>query len=378
MTSRPARTHLGAIAAVLALVLAATACSSGGSAKSAGVGDERDYFIAADDVAWNYAPSGKNGITGEPFGDQENTYVAAGPDRIGATYKKSLYRAYTDESYKTLTPRPAAWQHLGFLGPVIHAEVGDTIKVLFRNNTHLPASMHPHGVLYGKDSEGAPYADGTGGDDKADDAVAPGATHTYIWTVPERAGPGPNDGSSIMWMYHSHTDEVADTYAGLMGPIIVTRKGMARADGTPKDVDRELVALFMVANENESPLLDDNIATYTKNPSAVSKDDEDFQESNLMHSINGYVFGNLPGLTAHKGEHVRWYLMGAGTEVDLHTPHWHGNTVTAAGMRTDVVSLLPMTMVTTDMVPDDPGTWLFHCHVADHITAGMLATYTVN
>ena len=73
-------------------------------------------------------------------------------------------------------------------------------------------------------------------------------------------------------------------------------------------------------------------------------------------------------MTMRKGERVRWYLMGMGTEVDLHTPHWHGNTVTAVGMRTDVVSLLPGSMIVADMVPDDPGTWLFHCHVNDHIT----------
>jgi hephaestin len=47
------------------------------------------------------------------------------------------------------------------------------------------------------------------------------------------------------------------------------------------------------------------------------------------------------------------------------------------GMRTDVANLLPATMQTADMVPDDPGTWLYHCHVNDHIIAGMLALYTV-
>nr|WP_241990758.1 multicopper oxidase domain-containing protein [Cryobacterium gelidum] len=29
------------------------------------------------------------------------------------------------------------------------------------------------------------------------------------------------------------------------------------------------------------------------------------------------------------------------------------------------------------MVFDDVGTWLFHCHVNDHITAGMLTRYRV-
>ena len=35
-------------------------------------------------------------------------------------------------------------------------------------------------------------------------------------------------------------------------------------------------------------------------------------------------------------------------------------------------------MATADMVADDPGTWMLHCHVADHIAAGMLTTYTIN
>jgi manganese oxidase len=65
--------------------------------------------------------------------------------------------------------------------------------------------------------------------------------------------------------------------------------------------------------------------------------------------------------------------MGMGTEVDLHTPHWHGTTTTVMGMRTDVASLLPATMVTADMTADNAGIWLFHCHVNDHISAGMMA-----
>jgi manganese oxidase len=109
----------------------------------------------------------------------------------------------------------------------------------------------------------------------------------------------------------------------------------------------------------------------------VDKDDEEFQESNLMHSINGYVYGNMPLITMHQGERVRWYTMGMGTEVDLHTPHWHGNTLLVNGMRMDVVQLLPAGMVVGNMVPDDPGTWLFHCHVNDHILAGMLTRYQV-
>jgi len=339
-------------------------------------GRSRTYYIGADEVVWDYAPAGRNEITGEPFDDVADTYVKSGPGRTGSRYLKCLYRGYTDGSFAHLAPRPSRESYLGLVGPVIHAEVGDTIKVVFRNSCRIAASVHPHGVFYAKASEGAPYADNTSGVDKADDAVPTGGRHTYTWLVPDRAGPGQHDGSSVMWMYHSHTDEVSDVYAGLMGFMVITGRGLARDDGTPKDVDREVFELFSVMNENNSPYLDTNVHRFASRPFA-DPEDEDFQESNLMHSINGYVFGNQPLLTLHKGQRVRWYVMSMGTEVDLHTPHWHGNDVVVGGMRMDVVSLLPASMVVADMVPDDPGVWLFHCHVADHLTAGMITRYRV-
>ena len=65
--------------------------------------------------------------------------------------------------------------------------------------------------------------------------------------------------------------------------------------------------------------------------------DEDFKESNQMHAINGYVYGNLNGdrgLTMREGEVVRWHVMGLGNQED-------------------------------------------HCHVNHHIHAGMIALYAV-
>ncbi len=338
-------------------------------------GRTRTYYLGADEVVWDYAPTGRNQITGKPFDEVADTWVQHGPTRIGTRYVKCLYRQYRDAGFTALQARAARDAYLGFTGPVLRAEVGDTIKVVFRNSCSIGASVHPHGVFYRKDSEGAPYADATSGKEKYDDAVPPGGHLTYTWQVPERAGPGPGDGSSVMWMYHSHTDEVSDTYAGLQGFMAVTARGMARPDGSPKDVDREVFALYAVMNENQSPYLRENIRRFVTIPPAP--DDEGFEESNLMHSINGYVFGNQPMLMLRRGERVRWYVMSMGTEVDLHTPHWHGNDALVAGMRMDVVSLLPASMVVADMVPDDPGTWLFHCHVNDHLTAGMITRYRV-
>lgn len=237
----------------------------------------------------------------------------------------------------------------------------------------MPVSVHPHGVFYLKDSEGSMTNDGSSAADMADDHVPPGASHTYRWSVPERAGPGPADPSSVVWLYHSHVDEVRDTNTGLFGAIVITRAGEANPEGMPADVDREVFSMFSVMDENQSLFLDSMITKLTK----PDLEDEEFGESNLMHSINGYVYGNMPMPVIKVGERVRWYVMALGTEVDLHTPHWHGNTVLIGGHREDVAELLPATTVVADMVPDNAGIWMYHCHVNDHIAAGMTGRYEV-
>lgn len=338
------------------------------------------HYIAADEVDWDYAPTGRNRITDEEFSPLEQLWMGQGPDRIGRVYRKALYREYTDSTFSELAARPAEWEHLGALGPLLRAAVGDTIVVHFRNNTTFPASMHPHGVFYDKGSEGAPSADGTSADQRADDAVPPGGSHTYVWPVPERAGPAERDPSSIAWMYHSHVNEDADLNAGLMGPIIVTRREDADADLTPLDVDREFVVSFHEFDENMSHFRDYNIEKYTTDAASVPREEmffwTPFGGSNFMESMNGFTFGHLPGLTMIEGQRVRWYLM-ANTNFEIHAPHWHGNTVTLNGMRTDVTSLMTMGMQVADMVPDNPGKWLFHCHVNVHLQAGMQAFFEV-
>ncbi|MDD5560145.1 multicopper oxidase domain-containing protein [Candidatus Methylomirabilis sp.] len=339
----------------------------------------RTYYVAAIEVDWDYAPTGINQISGKAFGPTENVFVQNGKERIGKVYRKAVYREYTDATFTTPKARGPRWEHLGVLGPIIRGEVGDTINVVLKNMSSFPVSIHPHGVRYAKSSEGAGYNDGTSGSDKADDAIPPGGTHTHIWEVPERAGPGPMDGSSVLWMYHSHVNPPADMMSGLVGPLIVTRKGYASPDGSPNDIDREFVTLWTIFDENASHYLKQNVTRFTGRPDRVMLrlEDPEFIESNLMHSINGYVYGNLPGLTMNSGERVRWYMLDIGNEVDLHTPHWHGQTVLSMGSRMDMLELLPGSMKTADMVPDDPGTWLLHCHVDDHIIAGMLALFTV-
>ncbi|MBV9055266.1 MAG: multicopper oxidase domain-containing protein, partial [Candidatus Eremiobacteraeota bacterium] len=354
-------------------------------------GQVRTYYIAADEVTWNYAPTGVDQVTGKPFDAMERPYAVQDAHHIGSAYRKAIYREYTDATFRTLKPRAPGDQYLGFIGPIIHAEVGDTIRVVFRNNASRPYSVHPHGVFYAKNSEGMAYNDGSSQADKMSGAVPPGRTYTYTWEVPERAGPGPNDPSSIVWLYHSHVDEQKDIDTGLVGAIVVTARGMANPGGTPKDVDREVVAVFHIVNENQSWYFNQNVAAYTPKlkraqraeaipvdeNNAITLNGSGFADGNFKFSINGYMYGNGPRMVMTQGQRVRWYVIAIGNGFDFHTPHWHGNTVLWNKQRTDVLALMPAQMLTVDMVPDDPGLWLFHCHVADHMDAGMTAFYEV-
>lgn len=192
------------------------------------------------------------------------------------------------------------------------------------------------------------------------------------------AGPAPNDTSSKLWVYTSSVDRVASDHTGLIGAIIVTRAGQANADGTPKGVDRTLVTMLMVCAltdlylvsqsktpafkchakcltpmvlaglPNPSPLITkhhcdssdqlcqscDNIPvpqTFDESKSLYAAHNneiygagttnglttEEYTQSLLKYSINGYTFCHLPGLGATQGDAVRWHFLALGNEVGI-------------------------------------------------------------
>src|SRR2546429_7985318 len=92
----------------------------------------RIYYLAAEDTNWNYAPLGRDPV-----------YDRSLPAPWGTTtvYAKARYVQYTDSTFTARVPQPA-WQ--GILGPMIRGVVGDTLKVVFRNRTSQPLSIHPH------------------------------------------------------------------------------------------------------------------------------------------------------------------------------------------------------------------------------------------
>ncbi|KAI7800963.1 hephaestin-like protein 1a [Triplophysa rosa] len=342
----------------------------------------RKYYIAIREEDWDYSPSKHNLITNTSIEQDEHAsvFLLKGPTRIGSVYRKAVYRQYTDDSYTTEIHKPA-W--LGFLGPILRAEVDDVMEVHLKNFASRPYSLHPHGVFYEKDSEGALYPDGTSGRSKSDDAVPPNKSYTYTWTVKPEYSPTEADASCLTWIYHSHGDAPKDIASGLIGALLTCKKGVLDSTTHKRsDVDDDFILMFSVVDENLSWYFKDNVERFCSDPDLtndfISNGDMDFRESNLMHSINGYVYGNLPAPKVCVGRPVSWHLFGIGNEVDIHSAYFHGHTLLDRGHRTDVLSLFPGTFVTATMIPRTKGKWLLNCQVNDHVRAGMQGYYEVS
>jgi FtsP/CotA-like multicopper oxidase with cupredoxin domain len=323
----------------------------------------RHYCIAAEPTQWTWAPLGVN--TSKP--------LPLPPDLIARpTAQKVRYVQYTDA---TFTHRVLDTPRLGITGPILRGVVGDYLAVTFLNRAGQPLSMHPHGVRYDKDSEGAYMKPDPG----KGSAVGPGATFTYVWHMDAMSGPQPGEPSSKCWLYHSHCTGDEEINLGLAGFIIVTDPARARPDGTPNDVDREMATLFMNYDETpEDEALDADLIE-PRPPPRTELQTLELRTIGLRPSVNGMLYGNLPGLDMRVGERVRWYLGALGEDDGMHTPHWHGARVrTDTGRIADVLSVLPGETRIADQFAENPGTWTLHCHISDHMMGGMFANFTVH
>ena len=82
-------------------------------------------------------------------------------------------------------------------------------------------------------------------------------------------------------------------------------------------------------------------------------------------------------MRAKVGDRVQWDVMAIGSE--HHTFHVHGHRWrTAAGVPEDTRTLGPAESFRVSWREDAPGTWLYHCHVEQHMEKGMIGIYQVS
>jgi FtsP/CotA-like multicopper oxidase with cupredoxin domain len=280
----------------------------------------RHVWVAAVPTTWNIVPNGRDGITGATFAPSQTVFPTV------------VYRRFTKGWKRPLRNAPVAnVDHNLIPGPLIRARVGDRLRIHFKNMDRAlrnPHSMHFHGVEYAPSSDGACVPGFSGRDGN----VRPGQT----WTYKLRAG---RDSAGV-WPYHDHSPSMHHSLEGGLWGMLSIR---GRHERKP---DREFVSVL-------APM-------------------QDFQ------TINGRAFvGNTPIPRARVGDLVQWDVMAIGSE--HHTFHVHGHRWrTAAGVPEDTRTLGPAESFRVRWREDAPGTWLYHCHVEQHMEAGMIGVYRVS
>ena len=93
-------------------------------------------------------------------------------------------------------------------------------------------------------------------------------------------------------------------------------------------------------------------------------------------TINGRPYDQSEPLTVRQGQRAR--LTFSNTTMMWHPMHLHGHTFQvvkpdgAPGPRKDTVIVLPMRSLAVDVVADNSGDWMLHCHNGYHQESGMM------
>lgn len=237
-----------------------------------------------------------------------------------------------------------AWAYNGSVpGPEIKVNQGDKVKIIVKNGLPEGSTVHWHGL-------DVPFSqDGSGGFSQPD--IKPGQTWTYTFTVTSPPG---------TYMYHSHPmkDMQKQEDMGLFGPFIVEPKGTGWNQVHPGYQDEYTLIV------NDSP--------------------------QFGYTINGLSYPATPVLPAKVGDKVLVHLINIGTmDHPMHLHGMHFQELNQDGyplpqpVTMDTINTAPGTTYDLSFVANQPGKWLFHCHIAAHTTdsngnmTGMITMFDV-
>ncbi|KFV97276.1 Coagulation factor V, partial [Eurypyga helias] len=325
-----------------------------------------EYFIAAEEVTWDYAPNIPENLDRH----YKSQHLDNFSNLIGKKYKKAIFRQYTDASFtkRLENPRP---KETGILGPIIRAQLNDKVKVVFKNKASRPYSIYFHGVTLSKNAEGADYPLDPTGNSTQSRGIEPGKTYTYEWKITKTDQPTARDAQCITRLYHSAVDTERDIASGLIGPLLICKSEALTQKGVQKKADGEQQAMFAVFDENKSWYLEDNIKDYCSNPASVKRDDPKFYNSNIMHTINGYVSDSSEILGFCQDNVVQWHFSSVGTHDEIVSVRLSGHSFLNQGKYEDVLNLFPMSGESVTVEMDNVGTWLLASWGTPEMSYGM-------
>lgn len=205
-------------------------------------------------------------------------------------------------------------------GPLIRVQQGDRVRINLKNQLNEPTVLHLHGPTLPNDMDGVA--------DVTQTAIQPGQTFSYEFTA-EPTG---------TFTYHSHYNSAVQEGKGLYGVLIIDPKTK------PTTYDKDVVEVL--------------------------------SELGGYYLINGKSFPATEPIEAKVGEKVLIHLVDLGQMT--HPMHLHGQPFTivatdgypvppAAQLTKDVIDIAPGERYDLLLNDQNPGTWLFHCHILAHV-----------
>ena len=207
----------------------------------------------------------------------------------------------------------------------------DHLRIHFKNMDtlrHAPHSMHFHGVHYKPTSDGA-YIPGFSGQDGN---VKPGQTYTYRLTAGED--------SAGVWPYHDHSPSMmASIDGGMYGMLSIL--GRERAAARPRVRGRPRA---------DGEVHDDRRPCLRRQHTGLPRE------------------GRRARSVGRDGDGLRL----------PHLPRPRPPLDVPATIARDTQTVGPAESYRFRWREDAPGTWLYHCHVEDHMMRGMIGIYRVS
>ena len=226
-----------------------------------------------------------------------------------------------------------AWTFNGMVpGPQIHVDVGDRVRLMLRNDLPMATDLHLHGINLDNGMDGvAPITQ---------PQVEPGETFSYEFTADEPA----------VAMYHPHHHGQLQMPNGMLGTILVGDTALPRGQtigGHPMPAD------LTVAQELPMVLNDSGVIGY---------------------SLNGKSFPATEPIAAAQGDWILVHYFNEGSQIHPMHLHQFDQVVVAKDgfpldhpYLADTVNVAPGERYSVLVHLDEPGTWVWHCHILNHV-----------
>jgi len=240
-----------------------------------------------------------------------------------------------------------AWTYNGLVpGPVIKVDVGDKVAILVHNKLPIGTDVHFHGIRTPFEDDGvAPIPQ---------PVIEPGADFTYTFTVEEPA----------VGMYHAHFAGETAVPNGLLGTFLVGEMPLPKTLPGGAGLESQSPAPTSVAQEIPMVLNDTGVI-------GLSINGKSFPATQPIVANDGdwlMVHYENEGVQAHP-MHLHQFpqLVIAKDGLALDQPYWADTLLVGPGERYTV-------LVHTDRV----GTWVWHCHILNHVErdSGMFGMVT--